>query len=280
MTGGRGFASVGDVSDFEAVLERLVTDPAFAAVLAASPGAALAGYHLDPDEVALLCSQAGGDCGAQAGVERRVAKSSTFGIFGSLFGDGATSGFGAAPGDDGAIPPVLDVVPAVPPVVELGPAEAGGRAGFGAAPGAQAGFGPAPVTGPGAAAGPPPLVRGVARVVTDAAQAVADATRAREDAGLGGPVSDGAPPEGYRNRVDADGDGSWDRATYRGRTDGGVDILVDLNGDGRADFVGHDDDRDNRVDRAHEDRDHDGRFETVMYDDDGDGWLDRTVRRK
>ncbi len=88
-----------------------------------------------------------------------------------------------------------------------------------------------------------------------------------------------APPEGYRNKVDADGDGTWDRATYRGRTDGGVDILVDVNSDGRVDFVGHDLDKDWVVDSADYDKNHDGVFEKRMYDDDGDGWLDRTVLR-
>ena len=71
-----------------------------------------------------------------------------------------------------------------------------------------------------------------------------------------------------------------DRATYRGRRDGGVDILVDLNGDGRADFIGHDKDRDWTVDSADYDKDHDGVFEKRMYDDDGDGLLDRSVRRR
>ncbi|GAA0802489.1 hypothetical protein [Spirilliplanes yamanashiensis] len=277
------------MSDFDAVLERLLTDPGFAAALAAAPGPALAGYDLTPDEVALLCSQAGGDCAPPSQVERRVTKSSAFGLFGPLLGGGAEQGFGAAPagasgfgggtayhsvpGDDAGPPPGLGVVPApAPAVVELGPAERA-VSGFGAAPAGSAGFGAAPAEAS-------PLARGVASVVTTAAQAGYEAVRAREDAGLGGPVGDGAAPEGYRNRVDADGDGRWDPATYRGRADGGVDILVDLDGDGRADFAGHDDDRDNRVDRAHYDRDHDGVFETVMYDDDGDGWLDRTVRRK
>jgi hypothetical protein len=85
------------------------------------------------------------------------------------------------------------------------------------------------------------------------------------------------PPKGYRNRVDADGDGDLDKATYRGRADGGADILVDLNKDGRTDFVGHDVDLDHRVDFADYDKNHDGVFEKRMYDDDGDGWLDRTV---
>ena len=84
-------------------------------------------------------------------------------------------------------------------------------------------------------------------------------------------------PRGYRNRVDADGDGDLDRATYRGRADGGVDILVDVNGDGRTDFIGTDRDLDNRVDYADYDKTGDGVFEKRMYDDDGDGFLDRTI---
>ncbi|MFC7277418.1 hypothetical protein ACFQS1_25780 [Paractinoplanes rhizophilus] len=85
-----------------------------------------------------------------------------------------------------------------------------------------------------------------------------------------------APPKGYHNRVDADGDGHLDKATYRGDGHGGAEILVDLNGDGRADFIGHDTDLDNRVDFADYDKDHDGLFEKRMYDDSGDGYLDRT----
>ncbi|MCY1140578.1 hypothetical protein OWR29_21480 [Actinoplanes sp. Pm04-4] len=84
-----------------------------------------------------------------------------------------------------------------------------------------------------------------------------------------------APPEGYDNEVDADGDGTLDDATYLGRGDGGVDILVDVNGDGSVDFVGTDLDLDNRVDYADYDKDRDGVFEKRMFDDDGDGFLDR-----
>jgi hypothetical protein len=89
-------------------------------------------------------------------------------------------------------------------------------------------------------------------------------------------IHDVAPPKGYHNRVDADGDGHLDKATYRGDGHGGVEILVDLNGDGEADFIGHDTDLDNRVDFADYDKDHDGFFEKRMYDDDNDGYLDRT----
>jgi hypothetical protein len=83
------------------------------------------------------------------------------------------------------------------------------------------------------------------------------------------------PPPGYHNRVDADGDGHLDAATYRGDGHGGVEIVVDLDHDGRADFVGHDTDLDNRVDFADYDKDGDGFFEKRMYDDNGDGLLDR-----
>ena len=86
-----------------------------------------------------------------------------------------------------------------------------------------------------------------------------------------------APPPGYHNTVDADGDGHDDSATYLGDGHGGAEILVDLDGDGRTDFIGHDTDRDNRVDFADYDKDHDGFFEKRMYDDDNDGFLDRSV---
>jgi hypothetical protein len=82
-------------------------------------------------------------------------------------------------------------------------------------------------------------------------------------------------PKGYHNRVDADGDGDLDRATYRGHEGGGAEILVDLNRDGRTDFIGYDTDLDNRVDFADYDKNHDGVFEKRMFDDNGDGWLDR-----
>ena len=85
------------------------------------------------------------------------------------------------------------------------------------------------------------------------------------------------PPAGYHNRVDADGDGHLDKATYRGDGHGGAEILVDLDGGGRPDFIGYDTDLDNRVDYADYDKDHDGFFEKRMYDDNNDGILDRTT---
>ena len=45
------------MSDFDEVLERLITDPAFQTALQANPNAALAGYRLQPDERQLLAAQ-------------------------------------------------------------------------------------------------------------------------------------------------------------------------------------------------------------------------------
>lgn len=246
--------------DFEAALERLLTDPSFAAELAGDPDRALAGYRLDEGESGLLRSQVVPDTSSDtAGVEERTTKSSTFGLMSSL-GDWAE--FGTAAG-----------IAATRATDALGdPAAAQG---LGAAPEAWGSGGMAEVrTGLGDA--PERDLDGLPVV-----SGLGDAPQT----GLGDAGGDGtaeprelAPPKGYRNKVDADGDGTWDRATYRGRKDGGVDILVDLNRDGHADFIGHDVDKDRVVDSADYDKDHDGVFEKRMYDDDGDGWLDRTVR--
>jgi hypothetical protein len=77
--------------------------------------------------------------------------------------------------------------------------------------------------------------------------------------------------------VDADGDGRGDAHQAVERGDGGVDILVDQDGDGAVDFVGHDYDRDGLVDDADYDTDRDGYLDTRMQDVDGDGWLDRSM---
>ena len=80
----------------------------------------------------------------------------------------------------------------------------------------------------------------------------------------------------YHTRVDADGDGRWDAYKAYDRPDSGVDIEVDMNRDGKVDFVGHDDNRDGIIDSADFDNNFDGTFETRMYDDSGDGWMDRS----
>jgi hypothetical protein len=89
------------MSDFDEVLERLVTDPAFQAALRADPEAALRGYRLDAEERALLRSQLDLGAGADHAVEERVSKSGVFGLVGpvvSSFGLGAseTSALGVA----------------------------------------------------------------------------------------------------------------------------------------------------------------------------------------
>ena len=265
------------MSDFDEVLERLLTDPSFLARLAADPARALAGYVLDANEVEVLRQQVSADAGAQAAlVEDRVSQSSTFGLF-SSFGvggvAGAAGGFVAAPADGsgGSLGEWSEFGSAAPGVREgLGSAPEAWGTGGGEMP-ARSGLGPALGFTEHSDLDGLPAVSGLG-----------DAPRS----GLGDPGSansgQGEPehltaPKGYDNKVDADGDGSLDKATYRGREDGGAEIRVDLDGDGSADFVGVDKDLDNRVDFADYDKDHDGVFEKRMFDDDGDGFLDRTV---
>ncbi|MEE6257166.1 hypothetical protein [Plantactinospora sonchi] len=331
------------MSDFDVVLERLLSDPMFAAALSAEPDAALAGYRLDADEVALLQLQFGTDPGGQHEVESRTNQSSLFGMFTPLVGfAGAVSVVddlhASGPGRADPAPPE---VPATVPVAgtpvgglaglgdEIGRSiesatdaaladPAGGLAGAvtGAA-GAETGFGsagPAPVGSADPASGTclgagqpsavvgfgsaePPAVAGfgVAEppavvgfgVVEPPAVVGSGGAEPTAQAGFGSAsppdmpapsVDAPAVPEGYRTRVDVDGDGEWDRHSLRGRADGGVDILVDADRDGRTDFVGHDLDADGLVDISEYDRDRDGFFEDRMYDDDGDGWMDRVVR--
>src|SRR5215470_19157744 len=74
------------MSDFDDVLERLLVDPAFKAVLAADPATALAGYRLSPDELELLGTQLSTGDGEDRAVELRATKSSMFGLLSSLEG--------------------------------------------------------------------------------------------------------------------------------------------------------------------------------------------------
>jgi hypothetical protein len=240
------------MTDFDAVLERLLTDPAFAAALADDPDRALSGYRLAATEADLLRSQVAADPAADAArVETRTTKSSTFGLFSSLGSLGEWNEFGTAAG-----------VSAAHGAERLADAATGSGAGGGVA-GVRTGLGDAP-----------------GRDLDGLVSRLGDAPRTGlgEAGGLGTAEAEQlAPPEGYRNKVDADGDGDWDKATYVGRADGGVDILVDLNRDGRTDFIGHDLDTDWTVDSADYDRNHDGVFDKRMYDDNEDGLLDRTV---
>ncbi|GAA4674173.1 Os1348 family NHLP clan protein [Phytohabitans rumicis] len=301
------------MSDFDAVLERLVTDQAFAAALAADPASALAGYRLSPDEIQLLHSQAGGEAVEQRTVEVRANQSSLFGMLSPLAGmAGSLGGIGdrLADGADGigqagAPQPAEGFGPvqahsAFGPAgqAEFGPAGQGvfgpaGHGGFGpVVPEGQAGFGEAlpeypvghgelgPAT-PHGGAGPVGTVYTGGLYQGGGLSGFGDEIGdALDGAGRGqGAAGDFEVPEGYRTGVDMDGDGHDDKHILRGRADGGVDILVDRDRDGNVDIIGHDDDADGHVESAEYDKDGDGYFERVRYDDNQDGWLDRTVKR-
>ncbi|HEU0234959.1 MAG TPA: hypothetical protein VFR14_00820 [Candidatus Limnocylindrales bacterium] len=66
------------------VLERLITDPAFRDRLATDRRAALAGYDLSPDDLALLDAQVSGAVGGTAAMEGRTTKAGMFGLLGGL----------------------------------------------------------------------------------------------------------------------------------------------------------------------------------------------------
>src|SRR2546421_8818175 len=86
------------MSDFDTVLERLVTDPGFAAQLSADPAGALAGYRLSADEVDLLRSQVSMGDGGGRSVETRTSKASMMGLLGAIGGVGGPDrGRGGAP---------------------------------------------------------------------------------------------------------------------------------------------------------------------------------------
>nr|MDT0659250.1 Os1348 family NHLP clan protein [Micromonospora sp. DSM 115978] len=295
------------MSDFEVVLERLLADPAFAAALAADPAAALAGYELDPDEVALLHTQVGADPGGQHDVEVRANQSSLFGMLSPLTGlAGALPGFfepgggaggpGAGAGGAAGFGGAAGMGPAGAGVAGMGPAD-DGIAGIGPRTEPIQGIGPRtePIQGMGqggqaagaAGAMPDGLTEPLSMSTGPVGSGLAGVLAGSEP-GLGPadsppvpvvppPAPEPAVPDGYRTRVDIDGDGRWDRHELHGRADGGVDIVVDRDGDGRPEFVGHDLDADGLVDISEYDRDGDGVFERRMYDDDGDGWMDRSV---
>jgi hypothetical protein len=224
------------MSDFDAALERLLTDPGFARALAANPGAALAGYRLSGDELAVLSTQLTESAGGSHLVEARTNQSSLAGMLNPLTATGDLLGQGPpAPAERGL---------GAAPMADLDPAP---EQGLGAAP--ERGLGKAPVAEVGPGTGGEAASSGI---------------------GLAP-----ALPEGYETRVDVDGDGVWDAHTLRAAPGGGVEIHVDQNGDGQSDFIGHDDDADGLINWSEYDGGQDGTFETRMYDDNGDGWMDR-----
>jgi hypothetical protein len=281
------------MSDFDAVLERLVSEPSFAAALAADPDAALSGYRLDAGEAELLRSQASPDSGGgQATVEKRTNKSSTFGLFSAFVGIGhalsaeptrdAVLGSGASAGSaaGAAAQHVADVVGTHGSGQGFGAAPGAGGSGGGAAyqqwpPSEHSGFGSAPDHG-----GLPPASSGFGDAPESGLGAAPGSGPGQQLGRFSAEAAYVVPPKGYHPHIDANGDGHWDKATFIGTKDDGVEILVDVNHDGHVDFVGHDTNRDGLVDYADYDKDDNGVFEKRMYDDNGDGWLDRTVWHK
>jgi hypothetical protein len=271
------------MSDFDDILERLLVDPAFRARLASDPQSALAGYRLTPEEVGILESQVTGDTGAQHRVEQRTSKASLFGLLSPLAGMGTSLGEAASSAGGGR---AEDVAHGLGTPGQRSPQELV-QAAFDQA---QAGI-------------------DAAQQRIDAARGFGDALHSPDistgerhggiignlfDDGVPGGAGDqsqsgiGAPPVGavepavvpvgdYHTRVDVQGDGKWDDHMYVGRADGGVDIVVDLDKDGRADFIGRDFDRDGLIDESVMDTNRDGVMDTQYVDVNGDGWLDKRV---
>jgi hypothetical protein len=237
------------MNDFDDVLERLVSDPSFQAALARDPDAALAGYHLADEERELLRAQVVTGAGGDRLVEARTTKSGMAGLLGPV-----VAALGVASGG-----------PSAGGTQSLG-AAGGGTESFGQGPKASESFGSASDTGGdegfGTAAGGSDSMGSAPAGVKGGADSMGEAPSLVEAAD-------------YRTSVDVDGDGSWDRNRAYERADGGVDIHVDINSDGVADFVGHDYDRDGLVDDAEFDDDLDGTMDRRMHDDTGDGWMDR-----
>ena len=223
------------MSDFDTVLERLVTDPGFARALAADPDAALAGYRLDADEVALLRSQVSAGDGGDRAVEERTSKASMMGLLGSFGGIGAGHQDAAMVGRGLAPHPHAEFAPDGP----------------------QSGFAPLDADAPDPYN--PYTVAPAAEVAHPADQL----------------IPGDQPATDYHARIDADGDGHWDRYTAVRHADGSVDVYEDRNADGRIDFVGHDANGDGVLEGADYDENFDGHLETHMVDTNGDGWMDK-----
>jgi hypothetical protein len=84
------------MNDFDAALERLISDPGFRDALAADPARALAGYRLTEDELEILRSQVDTGSGGERQVEQRTSKASLFGLLSPLGGAGIGSGMADA----------------------------------------------------------------------------------------------------------------------------------------------------------------------------------------
>lgn len=253
------------MSDFDTVLERLVTDPAFTSALAADPAAALSGYDLSEDEVELLRSQVNaGDSGGERTVEIRTSKAGMMGLLSPLgLGghDPTMIGRGVAHVDSG-----FESLSNAP-THWVGPGDAGmGNVGGPPDTGLTAldgHYGPAAV----------PIGEGghYGAAVDTGHYGSAAGAMPRMDSLLG-PGDEVA--HDYHPHIDADGDGKWDQYVAVRHADGSVDVYEDRNGDGIADFVGHDRNGDGILESADYDHAFDGTADTHMADTNGDGWMD------
>jgi hypothetical protein len=271
------------MSDFDAVLERLVTEPAFKAALAADPDAVLHGYRLSADEVDLLRSQVSADPGANRGVEERTSKASMAGFLAPLaalsFGSDVPTMLarGVAPAPHEHFGP--NVTSGFSPVGEQGAVYGGGASAELAAPGGHAGeLAGAGGTGPAEApfaGGPTVETPTVPPPVEASGHTGGTIYGGGERAGVAGPGGPGdGPATGYHSHVDADGDGRWDSYVAVRHGDGSVDVYEDRNRDGRIDFVGHDANGDGILNSAEYDNNFDGKADAYMTDTNGDGWMD------
>jgi hypothetical protein len=96
----------------------------------------------------------------------------------------------------------------------LGPAPGDAWGTGGAAPAAHSALGNAPGVREGLGSAPD-SIGSAHEGMGEAPPGRASASRPRGHA----EVRHLAPPDGYHNKVDADGDGTWDKATYRGRAE-------------------------------------------------------------
>jgi hypothetical protein len=253
------------MSDLEAVMERLLTDPSFQAALKADPERALVGYRLDPGDRELLGVEVVSGAGEDRTVEIRTSKSGVVGLLGPVaaaFGvaaGGSSQTFGTAPSGSQSFggPGGTQSLGTAPE----GGALAGSQS-FGGPSGSES-FGNAPARGDSSFGD-----SGTESVGTSSTERFGSAPQVGRTIGV--------EATGYRTRVDVDGDGTWDANTAYERADGGVDIHVDHNRDGVSDFVGHDYNRDGLVDDAEFDNNFDGTLETHERDTNRDGWMDRS----
>src|SRR5262245_16291335 len=95
------------MSDYDTVLERLVTDPTFVRALSADPDRALVGYALTDDERRILTAGISTDDGRTSTVEQRTTKAGLVGVAGlvaELASAMGGSGSGGLLGSEDRIP--------------------------------------------------------------------------------------------------------------------------------------------------------------------------------